>query len=160
MPRITSFEFEHEGSSYAIELNFDDSAMMESILKFDVIAKEKNQGLELNARVEVLPLESKIAIFVGDGEPIELNIFNSSENYLEELIDKIPQTFLLDPVFGCAIKAGVSSIVGRAVECAHSLEANSLWKNMREYFRCMSSKFSDITNKTIYRTFRCIFTGI
>lgn len=163
MPTLTHLEFDHEGHSYLIELSVDDSAMMQNVLTFDVTATRKEEDapeLALAARVEIHPLESMIIIFVNNKEVSRLSIFDNSEYYLEALIDNIPQIFLVDPVIGCALKAGVSSVVGRAVECAHALEDNGAWKNITTYFGCMSSKFTDISKKTLYRTFRCIFTGV
>ena len=59
MPNLTSLEFDHEGSSYSIKLDFDDSAMMQATIAFEVTAVREEADLpelKLTARVEVHPL--------------------------------------------------------------------------------------------------------
>lgn len=160
MARLTDVTFTYNGSKYSLLLDFDDSAIMEDTIAFDVVAKRsggKFEELTLSARVEIIPRDREIVVYAAGQEIARLDGFNTRETDIEELFQKLPTEFMIDPVTGCAIKAGLSAIIGQAVACFRSLEANVLWAEFKEYLGCMAGNFSSISKTAMFRAFKCIW---
>ena len=163
MATITNLEFDHEGSTYSLNIDFDDSAIVEDTIAFDVSAAKtggNSPAINLTARVEIHPPKDEVIIFIGDEEVFRFGVFEHDQSSAEQLIDRIPAEILLDPIIGCAVKAGVSAVVGQGIECCRNLEANLRWRIVTEYMGCMRENFGSISKTAVYRAFRCIFTGV
>ena len=162
MARITDLRFDVGGTNYAISIDFDDAALVEDTIAFDVVAR-KQVGKELaqsvHARVEIRPAEDTIVVSVAGQEVFKVDTFGHGEAPVEKLIEAIPAGLLGDPITACAIKGGVSAIIGQAIECCRSLEADKRWRLVQEFLRCMAQNFGHISKTAMYRAFKCILRG-
>jgi len=158
MAKITELNFRHKGYEYGLTIDFDDAALMEDLIAFDVIASRKNgadKDINIAVRVEIDSPNQLIRVIVNEEVVLEIGIFED-ESQVEQAINSIPAGLLGDPITGCAIKAGVSAIVGQAINCARSLEAQAMFARVPEYFKCMASNFGNISTVAMYRAFTCI----
>jgi len=161
MANITDLKFKHNGTLYSLTIDFDDEALMNEIIAFDVVANRiggKYPNLSVTARVEIDPANRQIIVKIEDEEVFKMDVFEN-ETQIETLIDNIPAGLLGDPITSCAIKAGVSSILGQAINCARLLEAHGHFQIVSEYLKCMVSNFGAISKTAMYRAFRCILRG-
>lgn len=163
MARLTDMTFEHSGSTYKLTLDFDDAALMEDAISFDIIA-ERTGGrlprLSVKAQVKILPREGLMIIYLGGQEVFSTGVFDHGPTRAEEFIQGMPSAwFGGDPIMGCAVKAGISSIIGQAIDCCRSLEDGDRWKAVGEYLTCMSKNFGKISRIAMFRAFKCIVTA-
>lgn len=160
MARLTDLSFKIAGSTYKLKLDFDDAALMEDTIAFDVTAERVDGKLPnqtIDARVEIMPGTDTIVIYIAGEEVFRTDVFDHGATPAEQFIQAIPAaTFGGDPILGCAVKAGLSSIIGQAIDCCRSLEANGRWRIVAEYLRCMAQNFSKMSRIAMFRAFRCI----
>lgn len=160
MARITNVAFEIGGNDYSLTIDFDDAALVNDTIAFDVVAARvggKSGGGSVSARVEIIPAKRTIIVYVAGKEVLNLDGFNTQPSEIEGLVESIPAEYFLDPITACAIKAGVSAIIGQGIECFRSLEAYGKWSSVPDFFRCMGSHFGKMSKVAMYRTFRCIW---
>lgn len=158
MAKITELTFKHKGKTYSLDIDFDDEALMEDDLAFDLFATRtggRAPDLYVNARVQISPSEETITISVQGETVFEGHIFET-ESTFEDVLDNVPAELFGDRITGCAIRAGVSSIIGQAINCARGLEEDRRWRLVTEYLECMRNNFSSISSTTMYRAFRCV----
>jgi hypothetical protein len=160
MARLVNLAFELAGSTYEVTLDFDDAALVQATIAFDVVAEctgGKLPRVRVDARVEIIPQKDTIIIYVAGKEVFRTNVFDHGPTPAEKFIQAMPAAFFGGhPILGCAIKAGVSSTVGQAIDCARSLEQNKRWEIVSEFLHCMSRNFGKISMITMYRTLKCI----
>jgi hypothetical protein len=160
MARLTDVSFKIAGSTYKLTLDFDDAALMQDTIAFDVTAERVGGTLPnqtVDARVEIVPGSDSIVIYVAGQEVFRTDVFDHGATPAEQFIQAMPATaFGGDPILGCAVKAGLSSIIGQAIDCCRSLEANGRWRIVAEYLRCMAQNFGKISKIAMFRAFRCI----
>lgn len=160
MARITNVAFQVGGNDYSLTIDFDDAALVDDTIAFDVVARRvggKSGGGSVSARVEIIPAKRTIIVYVAGKEVLRLDGFNTQTSEVEKLVESIPAEYFLDPVTACAIKAGVSAIIGQSIKCFKELENYGKWSNVPDFFRCMGSKFGEMSRLAMYRAFRCIW---
>jgi hypothetical protein len=160
MARLTDLSFDLAGCTYRLLLDFDDAAIVNDTIGFDILAERsggKFPGQTVNARVEIVPSQDTLIIYVGGKEVFRTDVFDHGDTPAEDFIQALPASlFGGDPILGCAVKAGLSSVVGQAIDCCRSLEAETRWRIVAEYLRCMSQHFGKISKIAMFRAFRCI----
>jgi len=158
MARLTNVSFDLGGNTYALAIDFDDAALVKETVAFEVTAecvRGKIAGAKVTARVEIHPMKQTIIVSIG-GKPIfSLDGF-ATDSELEKQLDAIPANLFPDPITACAIKAGISAIIGQAIKCFRALEKDRLWQRLSEFFTCMSRNFGSISKVAMYRAFKCI----
>jgi hypothetical protein len=162
MARLTEFSFEISGSTYKLVLDFDDAALVEEKIAFDVVAEKSGGGLppiSVTARVEIDPAKDSIAIFLGGEEIFRTDVFDRGKTPAEHFIQGIPAASFADPILGCVVKGSLSAVVGQAIDCCRSLEGNLRWRMLPEFFRCMAQHFPKISKIAVFRAFKCILTA-
>lgn len=164
MARLTELEFKYGGNTYSLMIDFDDEALVADTIAFDVIARRAGgkppftglPDIQISARVEIQPASDRIEVFVGGKSILKIDISDHKATRVEELINEIPAPLLGDPITACAIKAGVSAIIGQAIACVQRFEVAKKWRNVSEFFRCMAENFGNISKIAMVRAFRCI----
>jgi hypothetical protein len=160
MARLTDVSFEIASSTYKLALDFDDAALMQETIAFDVTAECVGGRLprhSIRARVEIIPAKDTMVIYIGGKEMFRTDVFDHASTPVEQFIQTLPAPlFGGDPILGCAIKAGLSSVIGQAIDCCGKLEANSRWRVLTEYLHCMTKNFGKISRVAMFRAFRCI----
>ncbi|MCA9776503.1 MAG: hypothetical protein KC800_07305 [Candidatus Eremiobacteraeota bacterium] len=73
-------------------------------------------------------------------------------NSIEELVTLFPAG---DPIFGCAIKAGASGLIGQAVRCKKELGSSA---SVRTMLRCLREHARGIGKIALVRFIRCFLT--
>lgn len=160
MAQILNLAFKTGEAVYRVALDFDDEALMQDTIGFDVVAEREEEGLQpqrVTARVEVIPGKDAIVVYLGGREVFRTDVFDHGPVPAEQFVQALPASvFGGDPIIGCAVKAGVSSIIGQAIDCARSLEAHARWRVVADYGRCMWSNVGKISRVAMYRAFKCI----
>lgn len=160
MARLTDLSFDLAGSTYRLSLNFDDGALVDDTIAFDVVADRsggKLPGQTVNARVEIIPSQNTLVIYISGNEVFRTDVFDHGDTPAEQFIQALPASlFGGDPILGCAVKAGLSSIIGQAIDCCRSLEADARWRIVAAYLHCMVQHFGKISKVAMFRAFRCI----
>jgi hypothetical protein len=194
MAKLCSYTFQDkEGNSYSLDLDFDDAALMENVASVTVTGKKKSaQTNEITSAEFTVALEYKegpqITISIKGstlgtihlqkfGKYLDGIIYNAdlvwdrllnvldSTGAVERLIGAIPA----DPVFGCLIKAGISTTVGQLLRCYRECRDAPDWKerdapSWKEtvYYvaRCLGTNSARMLMTAIWRTGRCaLFAG-
>lgn len=159
MARITDLKFEVGGAIYTVSIDFDDAALVGNAIAFDLVASRqvgKSPALSVDARVEIQPANDTIVVSIAGVEVFSVDTFGRGQAPLEELIEAIPANLLGDPITACAIKAGISAIIGQAVRCCRSLENDLRWRVFPEFLNCMAHNFGNISKTAMFRMFKCI----
>jgi hypothetical protein len=77
-------------------------------------------------------------------------------DYVAGLIDAMP---VPDPIFGCLLKAGISSTIGQAIACTEVVGLEGAVRQVVwRLARCMRDHIGGILTRTLWRTARCIVT--
>ncbi len=160
MAKLVNLSFDIAGSTYKLKLDYDDAALVQDTIAFDIVAERfdgKLSNKSIDARVEIIPGQDTIVIFIAGKEVFRTDVFDKGETSAEEFIQAIPASvFGGDPILGCAVKAGLSSVIGQAIDCCRNLEAEMRWRIVSEYLRCMSQNFGKISRTAMFRAFGCI----
>jgi hypothetical protein len=160
MAQLTEVSFAVAGSMYKLILDFDDAALINDVIAFDVTAERTGGKLgnsSVVVRVEIKPQNDSIAVLIAGQIVFQTDVFDHGPTPIEQFLQMLPSTlFGGDPILGCAVKAGLSAIIGQAIECARSLEQQFGWRVVSNYLRCMSQHFSKISKIAMFRAFRCI----
>lgn len=164
MSRLTEVTFVSDNFTYRLALDFDDAALVQDTIAFDVTAERFGGGVEflhIAARVEIKPAENRLVVKLGGQDVYETDILGGSAEPVEDFIQGLPPEiaalFGIDPIMACAVKAGISAIIGQAIDCARRLERNQAWRVVANFFRCMGERFGQISKTTLFRAFRCIY---
>lgn len=183
MPSLGSHSFlDGEGNKYTLKLEFDDAALMEDAVSVDITGTKEAAG---SAPIEVVfnvTLEigkrRRIVISHGDAEigVIELppdGVISDIElpevpldqawdrlkelldrpELLEEIVQALPAG---DPVFGCLIKAGISTSVGQVLRCYQDHRDNPDRRAIAfNVLHCLGAHSARMIMTAIWRTGRC-----
>ena len=154
---MSLFSFAFGDTTYRLDLTLDDAAMMDDTVAFDLTATVERDGRQraVSVRVEILPWENLGRIIV-DGGTFEFTLADHGDSGLEQFLASIP---VPDPLLGCAIKAGISSLIGQAIKCRREVESAGLWRSMQVFARCMRDHFGDIGRTALKRAFGCMISG-
>lgn len=161
MARLTRFTFSLDGQEYAVGIDFDDAALVDDTVAFDLLAERIDKygpRQTIAARVEIRPADRSIKAYVQGRLVLDLDGFATEPKAVERAVDAIPAEYFIDPVTACAIKAGISAIIGQSIACFRSLENDGRWKRVPEFLHCMAGKFSAMSKVAMYRAFKCIAT--
>lgn len=156
------FSFTIGESTYKLDLAFDDAAIMEKSVAFDVTVTRFSiedgyaGGTEIVAKVEIFPWENAGTISVAGMEIYRFDLVDRGDAGLERFLQSIP---VPDPILGCALKAGVSSLIGQAIKCRTEMERAGFWGRISEFAGCMRNHFGAIGRTALRRTFGCMISG-
>lgn len=157
MARLTEVTFVSDGHTYKLALDFDDAELVRDIIAFDVTAERFGSGTgfqRVSARVEVKPTENRLVVTLDERVVFETAAFDREDERAEQIVEAIPPELFGDPILGCALKAGVSAVIGQAISCARNYGFDSM--EFANFFRCMREHFGGIAKTAIFRAFRCI----
>ena len=184
MPLLKKIKFRHpNGAECKVKLDLNDTAIMDDCLEMEVGGKFR-QGpdeewikrkftvrfnAEINA-IEILHDGEVIGTIVldavGDFIARELDelpapeawekireMFEDGGALIDELIQSIP---VPDPIFGCLIKAGLSTAIGQLLECNTIVPVRETAKQrIWELLRCLGFNSLPMISKFTFRTLRC-----
>lgn len=183
MPRITSHKLSKDGIDYEFELGFDDAALMDDAIVFDIVARrhdpQSDQRHEVPAQVKV-DLTEMVATVSIEGTNIgrirlaDLNIpaewagdeaWSAIEGAWEGIgdhlsVDQVIQNVPVpDPIFGCILKSGISTTVGQTLRCRNEAIQTEEWRPyIRQILRCLSRNGTSMFLTALSRTFFCMAT--
>lgn len=177
MPKITSHRISKDDFEYELDIDFKDAAIMENEISFDISARKRKVGftdweeVALNLRFDFEAMEAIVTFEDHEIGRIDLSridlpgqafaeqawdaISNAySGSPIEETIQAIPT----DPIFGCLIKAGVSTTVGQTMSCYNeSYDAEGgLPARIRQTIICLGQNSIWMILTASTRTLRCI----
>lgn len=164
MAQLVNLRFRYEGSDYEISLDFDDAALVDNVVAFDVAARRvagRKEGASATARVELDPNERSFRVLYAGGVfMFDLAYYDpETDAAAEAAIEGIPPEIAGDRILGCAIRGGVSAVVGQGIRCFQSThEIEGGWHRFNAFVRCMAENFGRISVVALLRTFRCIAT--
>ena len=194
MPTLTTISFAKDRRRYDVEIRFDDGAIMEDLLVFEVEARvtdEDERSFSQTLIVE-LDFEARRGRILHEGEewysfslsdiPVRINpegeetpqgiVDDTSEgasadgvaDFVEEgiggqvarLIEGVP---VPDPVLGCALKAGVSSVIGQALACNEIAGSDGgTRERLGRIVGCIRQHVGSIFSRMLWRAARCTAT--
>jgi len=194
MPRLTGVSFTRDELRYDLDIEFDDEAIMDATLAFEVTARVTNpegQSEEASLRLE-LDMDNQIGRILHEDDVWHTFMFNAAEaiqdnegaeqppglvgdvqndgggdalsefveagigSHVEALLEAMPAG---DPIFGCLLKAGVSSTLGQALICneqTRQLNVATIVERLRRILGCMGDRAGKIVTRAMWRTFRCM----
>lgn len=156
------FSFTIDEVTYKLDLSFDDAAIMDSAAAFNITATCLSRDgddyiqTKVAARVEISPWENVGTISIEGMEVYRFELVDRGDVGLEKFLQSIP---VPDPILGCAIKAGVSSLIGQAIKCRTEMERARFWGQIAEFARCMRDHVGAIGRTALRRTFGCMISG-
>ena len=167
MPNLKTVTYESNGSRYELALSWDDEALMEGEVTFEISAaqwpvKQPNRRHEVMASVSVMRDEEHRAILVVKiGEytaPAILLADLYGDTWIEETLEQIPAWAIpADPITACLIRSGVSTTVAQVIECKNESKAASWFrKRARAIGRCLKSNTISMGMKIAFRCGICI----
>lgn len=173
----TGIEYEYE-----LEIDFKDQAVMDNRLETEVIAKRRPTGTtewqKITATVQYEHERHEIRIEIQGGEFLRIDTSNfdsAIQAGLDVAIEQVEQVFseltgvsiahsvetliqyipLPDPVFGCLLKAGLSTVVGQLAKCIYSTR-EIRERRIRATFRCLGDHGMDMLSTAARRTLWCM----
>lgn len=180
MPRITSHRLSRGQYDYEIEIGLDDAALMDNALEFEVVARRSWRGehphVEVPAKVSVDLASMTATVRIADQEigKIDLaaleipealpaedawNRLKAAWEYhgaepLEEALQAIP---VPDPVFGCLLKAGLTTTLGQTMKCYDQVKgASGGFRRVRRVFVCLAENGVGMIWTATSRSLRCM----
>ncbi|WP_084419323.1 hypothetical protein [Henriciella litoralis] len=177
MPKITGYRLVKEEYEYELSLDLDDQAIMEDQLSIDVIARRRHikeaEWIEVKVTLKFEFPKPIVRVFVEDKHIGDINLdfiridggddlgpdWDPLESAyegtpLENAIELIP----VDPVFGCLIKAGISTTLGQSIRCYDRARETheGFRQRIRETFVCLGDSSVLMIMRATARTFRCM----
>ena len=176
MPKIRSHRIAKDDFEYELDIDFKDAAIMENKISLDVSARKRavNETDWQEVTVNIaFNFETGHAVVSTEGEKIgEIDlskidipdhafaeqawdaIANAySGSAIEDAIQAIPS----DPVFGCLVKAGISTTVGQTMNCYNSTpQTSALSQRVRETILCLGQNSNWMVLTASARTVRCM----
>jgi hypothetical protein len=155
---MPSFGFSFNDTSYRVEFSFDDREIMNDAVVFTLQASRTvNETTDyINATLEILPWKNVVRITIEGMEVREFELIDKPNSEIEAFLQSIP---VPDPILGCAIKAGVSAIIGQAQDCINSCILRERWGKIQEFAECMRGHIGSIGGKALRRAFGCMISG-
>jgi len=151
------FSFTFDGTTYSLDLDFDDAALMDNKMAVELTALRRKDGREdsVRVRVEILPWDNIGRIEAPGIGSIEFQLTDHG-GAIEQFIQRIP---VPDPILGCALKAGISALIGQAIACRREVESTGLWKKMEAFVACMRRHLGNISRTALRRAFGCMLSA-
>ena len=173
MKEVVAHREEHRGRVYELSLNFDDAALADG--GFSVSAQVQTWTLDrsddkqyVSAEVTIAPDDEgrpKLTVtLLGNAIGVEGKqaVFEKPLSEFidaDQILDWIPAwLFTGDPITGCMVRSGLSSIVGQLLDCKKSTsEFPWYWPRMSSLGRCMLAHVPEMTKTAALRAGKCIW---
>jgi hypothetical protein len=163
MPRILVAGVERKQHRYEIEIEWNDAEFVGGELSFRISGSRRR----LDGRGEVESLEATVGIRPGEENQPQLFISIGGEDFhidLRDLVDeasildRIPAHFYTgDPLTGCIVRAGISSVLSQIIECRNETTGVDWYKRRaRAMWRCLREHVPSMCGKAAFRAVRCI----
>jgi hypothetical protein len=176
MPRIFAYRFIKGDHEYNLDVSIDDEALVKDSLSFAVTAQyrhlKEDHWQTVTVSLDYDFGENQItATFDGIAVPITLSlkpfidevksivadaITPGLDRAIERIIQGVP---VPDPIFGCLLKAGISTLVGQLLRCLQQIrEVPTFGQRVRETARCLRHNGIAMLSTAARRTFMCMVT--
>jgi hypothetical protein len=183
VPRIRRISFEAEGKHYSLDFRLDDAAVVEGTLSIDVVAEveeplKRKHGKTLTAQVDyrmrmirikdrTRPLyERPIESFKDPGSlqeeaatanPTEDDaLSNETWDAASEIVEKgIEGMPAMDPLAGCLLRAGLSTMIGQLLRCYNATWRSDGPERPKAVMDCMKKNGITILSRASKRFLRC-----
>ena len=178
---------DENGNIYEVNLSLNDAAVMDDNLEMIVTGSYREAGADIPLKAEFLirlnPSEDALEIYFENERRAviklaELSGFNPDEfenlemeeawatiteimedggDAISAMIDSIP---VPDPVFGCLLRAGISTAAGQIVSCYMAFhQVANIRSRIAHVLRCLSVNSLVMLSKFTWRTFKCALGG-
>lgn len=178
---------DESGNIYEVNLSLNDTAAIEDNLEMIVTGSYREAGADIPMKAEFLirlnPSEDTLEIYfenerravihfseLDDFDPDEFENLEMEEAWatiaavledggdaLSAIIDSIP---VPDPVFGCLLRAGISTATGQIVSCYMAFrQVENIRQRIAHVLRCLSVNSLVMLSKFTWRTFKCALSG-
>lgn len=178
MPSVRSHRITRGDAQYELDLGFNDSAIMEERVEFEITARsrrsDKTEWEEHTATVSFELGDGRALAIVNieghgsfevDLSEIDISPYTPFEDAWEMIKnacegDAIEQAILAipgDPVIGCLIKAGVSTSIGQTMSCYREAEyAKSTRMRIKRTIECLGDNLLSMVFTATARTLKCM----
>jgi hypothetical protein len=178
---------DEDGNIFEINLSLNDAAVMDDNLEMIVTGSYREAGADIPVKAEFLirlnPAENALEIYfenearasidladLFDFDPDEFENLEGEEAWativgimkdggeaLSAVIDSIP---VPEPVFGCLLRAGISTATGQIVSCYMAFrQVENIRSRVAHVLRCLSVNSLVMLSKFTWRTFKCALGG-
>ena len=180
MPKISSHRITSTSRGYEYELDLDlkDAAIIENKVAFDVTAKRRPIGSgdwEKETVTVSFDFEEHVAHVSVYGEtigtidlagidiafeaPLDEAWIQIVSAYQGRSVETAIQMIPTDPIFGCLVKAGISTTVGQSIKWYNKTASiRPYFKRIRETIKCLGANAGRIIITATGRTFLCMVT--
>ncbi len=151
--QVTTSDKAQHKETLSIEINWD---------KYKVTIASGNEILKVFefSELDVRVSSEDGSEFIPGMEEGELKdgVYDTVSEGIDEGISRIIDAMPVpDPIFGCLIKAGISSVVGQAIACNevrgnYIQESNRFW----QIVKCLREHLGGVASRTLWRTARCM----
>lgn len=178
---------DENGNIYEVNLSLNDAAVMDDNLEMIVTGSYREAGADIPMTAEFLirlnPSEDTLEIYFENErravihlrelvdfdpdafESLEMEeawttiagILEDGGDALSAAIDSVP---VPDPVFGCLLRAGISTAAGQIVSCYMAFrQVENIRQRIAHVLRCLSVNSLVMLSKFTWRTFKCALGG-
>jgi hypothetical protein len=183
VPRIRKISFEAEGKHYSLDFRLDDAAIVDNTLSIDVVAEVgeplkrsysktltaqldyAKRVIRINDRTKMLyyrPIESfkdpgslqEDAPTANPNEDDALSgeAWDAATEIVEQGIDAMPAT---DPLVGCLLRAGLSTIIGQLLRCYNATWRSDGAARLKSVLDCLKKNGITILGRASKRFLKC-----
>lgn len=171
MPRVITHREEHGEWVYEFALHLDDAALTNGHIAIGVETRRwsrerpdavQHVAADVTVRPEGERLFLVIALRAGaEGVEVQSDEFGwdlSEIVSVEQVLEAIPAwAFTGDPITGCMVRAGLSTVIGQVLNCKNETARIGTWRQrLLAMGRCMAHHVPDMTATAIRRTLGCI----
>jgi hypothetical protein len=171
MPRVITHREEHGAWVYEFALHLDDAALTDGHIAIGVEARrwprERPDAVQhVTAEVTIQREDERLMLVVAlnaggagiEAQSDELRWDLSQFVSVEQVLEAIPAWALTgDPITGCMVRAGLSTVVGQLLNCKNETAQINAWRErLLALGRCMVRHVPDMTTTAIRRTLGCI----
>lgn len=169
MVSLTNISIPHEGRQYSLDLEWNADAFAEQgEASFQIRGSVRDIG-EAEREPEEVTLDVR---FVRDEQDsLWLNVEHEGQLIFEtpiaglggldagelalEILDQLPVQ-IVDPLLGCALRAGLASVLEQSITCSRKLEREAGFVQQgRQFLGCLGSNAETIGKSAIVRFLRC-----
>lgn len=150
---------------HELNISWDDESFVEGNPKIEVTASSRRgeNGERISASVEIGIEDGSNGpeIVIGShGEHVRVSMLDLVDG--SEILELVPGWFYGggDPITGCLIRGGLSSVVGQIIRCnRENIDAEWYYPRLRAIGQCLVDNIAGIGWRAAYKAARCVLAG-
>lgn len=155
---------------YEFQINWNDEALIDGNAHYELKAVKihidnPNEPIqEVKAELDLIIQNDSVCMIIHidsdhgiQGATIPITELFEGESKAEQFIENIPVLFFGDPILGCLIRSGLSSLIGTILSCKDkTTEVAELQQRLLAICRCLRAKVNNFSVKITLRALKCM----